>query len=213
MGMKIILCGDVHNSFRALDKALTNEEPFDFFLSVGDVCSLKKTTREDLVIIDKWKSRGFAIAGNHDTNIEPFPRLDIIQNISGLKVAGLSGMYNSKFLLEEDIKYWNMRELLFLSHQRDIDIFVSHVPFYGLDDQGNKALTEVINYSAPNLFCSGHLHSYKFKFYNNTVCISLPLINKGYAVAYFEGKRLTNIEVILREKERRLEYEFIKYNP
>ena len=50
--------------------------------------------------------------------------------------------------------------------------------------------------------CCGHLHRYKTKFHLSTFCMSLPMIHKGYVVAYFLGKELRSLEVVFKKGKK-----------
>src|SRR3989304_6932010 len=63
--IKVVLVGDCHGRFDRLDEVLTAEEPFDFFISVGDVGTLDDVTPENIRYIDKRGGKGFFVKGNH----------------------------------------------------------------------------------------------------------------------------------------------------
>lgn len=198
---KVVLVGDCHGNFERLDAVLTAEEPFDFFLSVGDVGSLSDVTPQNIQLIDKWQ-KGHFVRGNHD-NVEFFNPLEIVQNINGLQVASLSGMLKSRTFLKEQINNISFREVLYLSHLRNIDILVTHQPPTGLfNGVGEAVLEEMLNYLVPKIYICGHVHKYKLRFHLQTFVISLPMIHKGYAVAYFQGNDLRDLEVVLKKGKK-----------
>lgn len=199
---KVILIGDCHGNFEKLDAVLTEEAPFDFFLSVGDVGSLNDVTPNNIAIIDKWGMKGYFIFGNHD-NCWFFKQLELHQEIHGLKIASLNGMLKSRTFLKEQQNNISFREVMYLSHIKDIDILVTHQPPTGLyEHAGEPVLEELLNYLVPKIYISGHIHSYKLKFHLQTFVISLPMIYKGHVVAYFQGRDLRNIEVVLRKGKK-----------
>jgi len=199
---KVILVGDCHGNFEKLDSVLTAEEPFDFFISVGDVGSLKDVTPQNIQIIDRWKDRGYFIRGNHD-NVDFFKPLEIMQNVNGLQIAALNGMLKSRTFLKEQFNNISFREVIYLSHMRNVDILVTHQPPTGLfSNIGEPILEEMLNYLVPKIYISGHIHNYKLKFHLKTFVISLPMINKGYAIAYFQGNDLRNMEIVLKKGKK-----------
>ncbi len=198
---KIILVGDIHGKFERLDEVLSAEEPFDFFISVGDVGTLEDVTPENIDYIDKYQGRGFFVRGNHD-EIDLFTPLGLTQEIGGIVVSGLNGMIKNRSF-SRDTKDISFREVLYLSHQKDVDILVTHqAPTGVFKDIGESVLEELLNYLVPKLYVFGHVHKYKLRFYLRTFVISLPLITKGYAVASFQGRELRNLEVIFRKGKR-----------
>lgn len=199
---KIVLIGDCHGNFKKLDAVLTTEEPFDFFISVGDVGSLDDVNPLNISLIDKWKNKGFMVFGNHD-NVQFFNQIEISQEINGIKIAGLNGMLKSRTFLKEQLNNISFREIIYLSHLKDIDILVTHQPPTGLfENVGEPVLAELLNYLVPKIYICGHIHRYKLKFHLQTFMISLPMIHKGYAVAYFQGNDLRNIEIILKKGKK-----------
>ena len=199
---KIVLVGDCHGNFSKLDSVLSAEEPFDYFISVGDVGSLDDVTLQNITIIDKWKPKGFFIRGNHD-DVQFFNPLSITQNIRGASVAGVNGILRSRTFSSDKTKDISFKEIMYLSHQKDIDILVTHQPPTGMfNGIGEAVLEELLNYTVPKIYIFGHIHKYKLKFHLQTFMISLPLINKGYAVAYFRGKDLINLEVIFKKGKK-----------
>lgn len=198
---KVVLVGDCHGNFEKLDSVLTAEEPFDFFISVGDVGCLKDITPQNILLIEKW-NKGYFVHGNHD-NVEFFTPLEIVQSINGLQVASLNGILKSRTFLKEQVNNISFREVMYLSHLEDIDILVTHQPPTGLfDGAGEPVLEEVLNYLVPKIYVSGHIHKYKLKFHLQTFIISLPMINKGHVIAYFQGRDLRNIEVVLKKGKK-----------
>lgn len=199
---KIVLLGDCHNKFNTLDKILSNEYPFDFFIATGDIGKLNLITSEDWSIIKKWQFYGYSVLGNHD-DIEIFNRLDINSNICGLTVVGLNGMIKSRNFIKDTHNNVSFREVLYASHLNDVDILVTHQPPTGIHKNiGESVYTELVHYMVPRLYISGHIHKYGLKFYLNTFLISLPLINKGYIVVYFDGRELKNIEIVLKKGKK-----------
>lgn len=199
---KVVLVGDCHGNFERLDRVLTDEEPFDFFLSVGDIGNLKDVTPDNIHIIDKWQGKGYFVRGNHD-NVWFFNELGLDQEINGLHVAAFSGMLKTRTFLKEQPNNVSFREVLYLSHLKDVDILVTHQPPTGLfDNAGEAVLEEVLNYVVPKIYVSGHLHQYRLKFHLQTFVISLSMIHKGHVVAYFQGKDLRNIEVVLKKGKK-----------
>ena len=198
---KVVLIGDCHGDFEKLDAVLTAEEPFDFFVSVGDVGTLTDVTPRNISLIEK-RSNGYFVRGNHD-NVEFFNPLEIVQNINGLQVAALNGMLKSRTFLKEQLNNISFREVLYLSHLNDIDILVTHQPPTGLfEGVGEPVLEEMLNYLVPKIYISGHVHRYKLKFHLQTFVISLPMVHKGHVVAYFQGRDLRNIEIVLRKGKK-----------
>jgi Icc-related predicted phosphoesterase len=198
---KVVLIGDCHGKFEVLDRVLSVEEPFDFFISVGDMGILDDVTHDNIKIIDKWKNKGYEIRGNH-FDVEFFNPLSIIQEIKGLKVAALNGIIRPDRFIKSN-NCINFSEVLYLSHIKDIDILVTHqAPSIIYKDKGEKVLTELLTYTVPRLAISGHIHAQKTKFYLNTFCISLPMIHKGYSVAYFQGNDLRNLELVMKKGKR-----------
>jgi len=198
---KVVLVGDCHGNFDKLDSVLTAEEPFDFFISVGDVGCLKDVTPQNISLIEKWKN-GYFVRGNHD-NVDFFTPLEIVQSINGLQIASLNGILKSRTFLKEQLNNISFREVIYLSHLKDIDILVTHQPPTGLfEDAGEPVLEEVLNYLVPKIYISGHVHRYKLKFHLQTFVISLPMISKGHVVAYFQGRDLRNIEIVLKKGKK-----------
>jgi len=199
---KIVLIGDCHGNFKKLDAVLTAEEPFDFFISVGDVGSLNDVTPQNISLIEKWQNKGYFVYGNHD-DVEFFKPLEIVQNIRGVQIASLNGMLKSRTFLKEQLNNISFREVIYLSHLNDIDILVTHQPPTGLfSDAGESVLEEMLNYLVPKIYISGHVHRYKLKFHLKTFVISLPMIHKGHAVAYFQGRDLRNLEIVLKKGKK-----------
>jgi Icc-related predicted phosphoesterase len=199
---KVVLVGDCHSNFEQLDKVLSSEEPFDFFLSVGDVGSLSKVSPSDLSIIERWRSKGFFVRGNHD-DVEFFNQLGLNQEIGGLTVSGLSGMLKSRTFLKDKTNNISFRDVLYLSRLKKVDILVTHQPPTGLfNNVGESVLEDVLDFVVPQIYICGHIHRYKLKFHLTTFIISLPMIHKGYAVAHFQGKDLRNLEVIFRKGKK-----------
>jgi predicted phosphodiesterase len=199
---KIVLVGDCHSQLDKLDELLSAEEPFDFFISVGDVAKVKYITPSGLKIIDKWRTKGYFIRGNHD-DAEFFNPIRLHQEINGLQIAGLNGIIKSRRFIGDCPNLISFREILYLSHLRDIDILVTHQAPTGIFvDKGEKVLEELLNYLVPKIYIFGHIHEYKLKFRLQTFCISLPLVDKGHAVAYFQGRDLRNLEIILKKGKK-----------
>jgi len=198
---KIVFVGDCHGNFTKLDSVLTEEDP-TMFISVGDVGTLKDVTSSDLDIIDKWKDKGFAIRGNHD-NVDFFNRIGLVQEINGLQVVGLNGMFKTRNFINETKGNISFREVFYLAHLRNIDIFVTHQPPTGLyENAGEVVFEELLRYLNAKIAVSGHLHTYKLNFYLQTFVISLPMIDKGYAVATFQGRELRNMEIVLKKGKK-----------
>lgn len=199
---KIVLVGDCHGRLVDLYNVLEQEEPFDFFLSVGDVCSWSDVTASRIVLDDKYTSRGYYVKGNHDV-VQILNSLSLLQEIRGIKIAGLNGMVRPRDFVQDTPNNISFREVMYLSHTKDIDILVSHQPPAGLHkDTGEPILTELLQYTVPKVYISGHVHRFKMKFYLNTFMISLPMIDKGHAVAYFQGSDLRNVELVLKKGKR-----------
>lgn len=199
---KVVLIGDCHGNFEKLDAVLTEEFPFDFFISVGDIGVLSDVTPKNIFVIDKWGHKGYFIFGNHD-NCWFFNQLELHQEINELRIASLNGMLKSRTFLKEQQNNISFREVMYLSHLRDIDILVTHQPPTGLfNGVGELVLEELLNYLVPKIYISGHIHKYKLKFHLNTFVISLPLITKGHVVAYFQGRDLRNLEIIFRKGKK-----------
>lgn len=200
---KIILVGDCHGNFLDLDKALEAEEPYDFFLSVGD---LGKVTEYGLNALSVGRTRfvkGYAIKGNHDDDADMIANLSLVQNIRGLNVAALNGMLKSRTFLKDMPNNISFKEVMYLSQVKNIDILVTHQPPTGLHDRiGEVALRELLTYTTPKIYISGHVHKYKMQFFGRSFVFSLPMITKGYAVAYFQGSDLRNIEVVLKKGKK-----------
>ena len=92
---------------------------------------------------------------------------------------------------------------MYLSHLSDVDILVTHQPPTGVfNGMGEPVLEELINYLVPRIYVFGHIHRYKTKFHLNTFMISLPLVTKGHAVAYFQGNELRNLEIVLKKGKK-----------
>lgn len=198
---KVILIGDCHGHFEKLDEVLTAEEPFDFFISVGDVGSLSDVTPQNIGVIDRWQ-KGYFVRGNHD-DVQFFSPLGLSQSISGINVAGLNGLIRNRNFAKDTPNNISFREILYLSHQRDIDILVTHQAPTGIfNGVGEPVLEELLNYVVPKIYVFGHVHKYKLKFHLQTFVISLPMIQKGYAVAYFQGRDLKNIEIIFKKGKK-----------
>lgn len=199
---KIVLIGDIHGSFDVLNDVLEKESPFDFFLSVGDIGKLSDVTPQNISIIDRWKDSGNFIFGNHDDCLF-FNQLELVQEINGIKIVSLNGMLKSRTFLKEQVNNISFREIMYLSRLKDVDILVTHQPPTGLfKGVGEYVLGDLLTYLVPKIYISGHLHRYKIRFYLQTFVMSLPLITRGYAVAYFQGKDLRNIEVILKKGKK-----------
>lgn len=188
--------GDCHSHFTVLDEILTREEPFDYFLSVGDLGVIPTD------VINKWSSRGFSIYGNHDVT-ESFPRLSIYHELDNLKICGLNGMIKSRTFIRDTSTNISFREILYASHLSNIDILVTHQPPSGIfEDMGEAVLDELVRYMVPKLYIFGHTHKYRLKFYLNTFLLSLPILSNGYGVVYFENEKMTNIEIIIKKNRR-----------
>ncbi len=199
---KVVFIGDCHGNFEKLDAILTEESPFDFFISVGDVGTLHDVTPFNISVIDKWGDKGYFIFGNHD-NCWFFNQLELVQEINGLKVASLNGMLKSRTFLKEQPNNISFREIMYLSHLKNVDVLVTHQPPTGIyKNAGEPVLEELLNYLVPTIYVSGHFHNYKLKFHLQTFVISLPMVHKGHVVAYFQGKELRNIEVVLRKGKK-----------
>jgi len=200
---KVILVGDCHGHFDRLNQILLAEEPFDFFISVGDFATEDDLANlHNLEIVNKWKHKGYFVRGNHD-DVQCLEPLALHQEIRGLTIAGLNGIIRSRNFLRDTSKNISFREILYLSHLKDVDILVTHQPptgvFKGL---GEPALEELLNYLVPRIYIFGHVHHYKLRFHLNTFVISLPILTKGHAVAYFQGKELRNIEIVLKKGKK-----------
>jgi len=195
--VKVVLIGDCHGKVEAFDSALKNEEPFNFFLSVGDVACSKDS-------VSSWYDRGFVVLGNHDSYIDPpFRLLTIDQYVDDLHICGLNGMLKSRTFLKETSSNVSFREILYASHLKDLQILVTHQPPSGVYNwAGEAVLNELVNYTVPRIYVSGHIHKYRVRFYLNTFILSLPPINKGYGVAYFEGKELKNLEMVFKKGKK-----------
>jgi hypothetical protein len=176
---------------------LTQEGPFNYFITTGDInFDINKE------LIKKWYDYGYQVMGDDD-KVPLFRELKLDSEINGLHIAGLSGMIKSRTFIKDTQKNISFREILYLSHQDNVDILVSHQPPSGIiNNFGEQALQELLNYLVPKIYISGHLHQYKTKFHLSTFCISLPMVNHGYVVAYFLGKELRNLEVILRKGKK-----------
>jgi len=199
---KIVLVGDCHGNFEKLNQVLESEYPFNFFISVGDVADFKDLISHDITSISRWKSMGYCVHGNHD-EVECFNRLELIQELHGIRIASLNGILKSRNFIKDSYKNISFREILYLSHLSDIDILVTHQPPTGVFNRiGEPALEELLNYLVPKLHIFGHVHRFKLKFHLNTFMISLPIITRGYAVAYFQGRDLRNLELIFKKGKR-----------
>lgn len=200
---KIVFIGDCHGNFSALDKILTIEKPFDLFFSVGDFATLSDMAYvESMEVIDKWGDKGYFVKGNHD-DVSCIKPLELYQEIGELKVAGLNGMIRNKTFLKDTSTNISFKEIIYLSHLRDIDILVTHqAPTGVFNGIGEPVLEDLLNYLVPKIYVFGHVHKFKIKFHLNTFMISLPLITNGYAVANFQGRDLRNIEFVLKKGKK-----------
>jgi predicted phosphodiesterase len=200
---KVVLLGDIHGNFSKLDEILTEEDPFNFFICVGDVAVLNDmglvTTH---AIIDKWGDKGYFVYGTHD-EVECFTPLTLSQEINGLHISGLNGILKSRNFIKDTARNISFREIMYLSHLHNVDILVTHQPPTGVfNGIGEPVLEELLNYLVPRIYVFGHVHTYRLKFHLNTFMISLPIITKGHAVAYFQGRELRNLEIILKKGKR-----------
>lgn len=197
---KIVLVGDIHGKFNSLNAVLMSEEPFDFFITTGDIGAV--LGQEDLAIIDRWKDKGFQVVGDDDIGAT-FTQLDLYSDISGIHVAALSGMIKSRTFIKDTRDNISFREILYLSHLQSPDILVTHqAPTGFVENCGEQVLQELLNYLVPKIYIFGHLHVYKLKFHLSTFCISLPMVNKGHAVAYFRGNELRNLEQVFKKGKK-----------
>jgi predicted phosphodiesterase len=197
---KVVFVGDLHGRFDKLDEALSSEEPFDYFISVGDVASLRDTI--NIGLTDKWGDRGYFVRGNHD-NVQLFTPLEIVQELGVIKVAALNGMLKSRTFLKEQHNNISFHEIMYLSHLKDVDILVTHQPPTGVfNGMGEPVLEELLNYLVPKIYVFGHVHRYKLKFHLNTFVTSLPMIHKGHMSAYFQGRDLRNLEVVFKKGKK-----------
>jgi predicted phosphodiesterase len=197
---KVILLGDCHGQFKKLDDILTQESPFDFFLTTGDVGSISDVTPENIQIVDKWKC-GYSIMGNHDQwdgkDIVFFSPLGSLQSICGVAVAAFNGMIKTRTVAR------NFASLVEMTHLKNVDILVTHQPPPGLfDNMGESVLGAVLQYVKPKIYISGHIHRYKSVYIDGTFLFSLPLVFNGYVVVYFNEHTLKNIEVTYKKGKR-----------
>ncbi len=194
--VKIVLIGDVHGKFEKLDEVLTLESPFDFFLSVGDVGTLDDVIPQNIHLIDKWKN-GYMVKGTHD-NVQFFNSLSNYKEIQGVKIAAINGSIKTRTFMRDSFE-----SLLYLSHLKQIDILVTHQPPRGIfENKGERALNSLLRYIKPRIMISGHIHRNKVISTKDTFYFSLPLITRGYGVAYFENGVLKNLEQILRSGKK-----------
>lgn len=199
---KVVLIGDCHGELGRIDQILSAEEPFDFFISVGDVAAEKDLTFDNINIINKWENKGYFVYGNHD-EIKTFTPLELSQDINGIHVAGLNGILKSRNFIKDSPNNISFREILYLSHLNNVDILVTHQPPTSVFDRiGEPVLEELLNYLVPRIYVFGHVHRFKLKFHLNTFVISLPLVTKGHVVAHFQGKDLRNLEIVLKKGKR-----------
>jgi len=199
---KVVLIGDCHGHLERLDRVLSQEEPFNFFLSVGDVISRAELTTDKRIILDRWKGKGYFVHGNHD-DFEVFNPLGLTNEINGLQISGLDGTLRARNFAKDTPNNISFREILYLSHLSNIDILVTHQPPTGIfGGMGEPVLEELLNYLVPKIYIFGHLHKQKVKFHLNTFMISLPMIDNGHAAAYFQGRDLRNLEIILKKGKK-----------
>lgn len=199
---KVVFVGDCHGHFDKLDQILTAEEPFNFFISVGDFATADELSPANIEIIGKWRDRGYFVAGNHD-DVQCLEPLALHHEVGGLIVCGLNGMIRNKTFLKETPSNISFSEVLYLSHLSDVDILVSHqAPTGVFNNMGEPVLEELLNYLVPKIYIFGHTHKFKFKFHLNTFMISLPMLTSGHAVAYFQGRDLRNLELIFRRGKK-----------
>jgi predicted phosphodiesterase len=194
---KVVLLGDVHGKFDKLDEVLKHEEPFHLAITTGDLGNPSNK------IIEKWQDKVYQILGDDD-NENLFQLLPLHSTIRGLTIASLSGTIKSRTFIKDTDKNISFREILYLSRLQDVDIMVSHQAPKGIlgENFGEDVLKELLNYLVPKIYIFGHMHKLKLKFYLQTFCISLPLVNKGYAVAYFQGRDLRNLELVMKKGKR-----------
>lgn len=199
---KIVLVGDCHGHLDRLNQILSAEEPFDCFISVGDVATLKDLSPNNVDIVNRWKHKGYQVYGNHD-EAECFTHLALSQHTNGVHIAGLGGILKSRNFIKDTPNNISFREILYLSHLHDVDILVTHQSPTGVfKDIGEPVLEELLNYLVPRIYIFGHVHRFKLKFHLNTFVISLPLITRGYVVAHFQGRDLRNLEMILKKGKK-----------
>lgn len=200
---KIVFIGDCHGRLDKLDSILKAEDPFDIFVSVGDFVTLDDmSNKENSEILTKWGSRGYFVKGNHD-DIDCVKRLELNQEIRGIKVSALNGVIRNKTFLKETHNNISFREVMYLSHLDDMDILVTHqAPTGVFNGVGEPVLEELLNYLVPKIYVFGHVHKFRFKFHLNTFVISLPIITKGYATAYFHGRDLRNLELVFKRGKK-----------
>lgn len=200
---KVVFVGDCHGDFKRLDRVLTDEEPFDFFISVGDFSTISDMKSDTNVsIVGKWSDRGYFVRGNHD-DTACLKQLELYQEIRNISVAGLNGMIRSKTFARDTHSNISFREILYLSHLGNVDILVTHQAPTGMfRKMGEPVLEELLNYLVPKIYIFGHIHKFKFKFHLNTFVISLPIITSGHAVAYFQGRDLRNIELVFKKGKK-----------
>jgi len=192
---KVVFIGDCHGNFERLDQILSEEEPFDLFISVGDFS-------DGSIPENNWGGRGYYVKGNHD-DFECLKQLELCQELRGITVCGLSGMIRNKNFLKDTDNNISFREVLYLSHLKNVDILVTHqAPTGVFNGMGEPVLEELLNYLVPKIYVFGHIHRFKFKFHLNTFVISLPIITKGHAVAYFQGKDLRNLELVFKRGKK-----------
>jgi Icc-related predicted phosphoesterase len=198
--IKVVMVGDCHGNFKKLDEILTKESPFDFFIATGDVGTIADVTPDNIAIVDKWDN-GYSIMGNHDQwggkDVVFFKDLYNFQTLQDVHVAAFSGMIKTRTLAK------SFSTLVSMTHLHNIDILVTHQPPTGVfTGMGESVLSLLMEYMKPRIYISGHIHRYKSIFVGNTFVFSLPLVSKGYAVAYFDNHVLKNIEVTLKQGKR-----------
>ena len=208
--MKVLALGDCHSRFKEVLSIIDKEQP-DTIIQVGDLCEVADLDKYAVKFFREWESKLYYVRGNHDEWDMTFGNvLNGLHIINGRRVVGLSGMYRSKYLSKHNKKYWSAKDLIQLSHLTNVDLFISHEPFYGVGvkkrrkDVGIPILTHVIDYMQPRVALFGHNHKFKLSFYKNTIAISLPPPRKGYGILEYDNVDLVNFYIILKDKKKEI---------
>ena len=187
--MKIYATADIHGSQYRLNQVLEtieSEHP-DLIIICGDITQFGPGDVAKQ-LLDQIPGDVLCIPGNIDTpdvwqGIEKSHAENIHRRCvthKGLTFLGINGVDDAEteLILTGDLD---------IDLPKKIDVMVSHVPPYGLQDKvfigmhsGSKLLLELLNNLHPRLFLCGHIHEDPgYASHNNTVIINCSMGKRG----------------------------------
>tara|TARA_Y100000310_G_scaffold331592_1_gene405420 strand:- start:1075 stop:1707 length:633 start_codon:yes stop_codon:yes gene_type:complete len=201
--MKVLVVADIHEDWPVLEQVVEQENPFAV-LSCGDHGDNYHTNfplyfvpgnHENFAFIDSLRERTLSLP--YLALIEPGDTHTITDGVEELRVGGMGGIYNPKFLDRFKESYFMRDDLARLQNTRRADVLLFHetMPIIGLERKeevmGSSELQRVVKKLGAKMAFTGHYHQYKEVSKNGTDYVAMDRMNRGYAVLTVADGQIT----------------------